>query len=288
MPWATLRGFTLPVKRGSWRRRDLPLGEETVSIMGSTLTTRHAEREAFSGETTMLTAVERDAYRGLIKGLGEIWLWSSTFGRYSSKGTAASSTPTATTGGVFDGTGYRTVASGAWLDLSRSMTRRWWVEVWRDESLAVDGGGVSPMGPDGWHHYVISGSGDTDGNPDPADVRQWRDGVEGNHNVGHWFRVLLGVVGLKGASSVGVNADKSYSQVIVQPYWGLDAWPAVAAARTIAEAPLERLWLDGDDLVEARQVTGAAPDVSTVDGSKDGEANARRISFELTDAVNVA
>ena len=294
MVWAKLRGYTLPILRGSWRRSDAALGEDVDTISGTIVGTRFAEREVFSGETKMLTREKRDAFVGLIKGLGEVWLWSPTMVAYSSKGTGGTTNLTAsitTTGGKFTGTGFLTPGSGVSLVLATTLLRRWWIEVWRNETAAVDGlaGGIS-VGANGWHHYVLHGSGTLAAGANPAGLTQYRDGAPGNFNAGHWFGLnSSGQVTLRGVSSAGSNAAKQYGQTIAQPFHGLSTWPAIAAARTVAEAALERLLLEGDDVGDARTVIGRVVDQRTEDGHADGvEMHGRRVSFDLRDAVNAA
>jgi hypothetical protein len=314
MVWASLEGIPLPIFRGSWSRSDNPQGVESRTISGAFVQTRFAEGEVFRGRSTALNKEQRESFRGLIKGWGETWRFDtgSVAGSssYSTKGSGWSAAPTITTGsgGKFTGTGLLTVASAGTIRALATYSKRFWISLWRFETAAVDGAGIT-VGVDGWHRYDVMGfsrANTIDATGDLYTLDQtdfargvttlkrasvWRDGVAGTYKAGFWLDFNNAGTGLQlsGKSSSNVNANKDYSMIAVRPFWGQSTWPAIGAARVIADAGLERLNLEGDDLQsgEVRVVTGGAVDVDTVDGFVDGVFG-RRLDFTLSDAVDAS
>lgn len=310
MVWASLDGIRLPLLRGSWVRTDNPLGVDAVAISGARAQTRFAEGEVYRGKTKGLTLEQRESYKGLLKGWGETWLFNSTVNRsLSSKGTGTTTAATTSgTGGKFTGTGLLTVGSGSTITFATTYAKRFWVTVWRTETAAVDSAGIT-VGADGWHQYdfmgylqagTVDASGDlwsfnqVDANRGAVTLercRVWRDGIAGTFKAGHWF-AFNGASGfvLSGKSSNNVNASKDYSHVVARPYHGQADWPLARSTRLIADAGLERAWLEGDDMPsgDGRKVVCNAVDIETIDGVVGGAMHGRRLSFDLRDAVDAS
>lgn len=283
MSWMTLAGFPLPLLRGTFSERDDPAGDQADAADGSRVRTRWGERSTLPGRTKLLTRADANRFKKLIKGLGENWLFSSTTTRYSSRGNGTVSTPTVTTsGGKFTNTGFVTVGSGLTLSFNTyvdpSITD-WWIQVWRKETAALDGasGGIF-VGTDGYHLYDIMGSGKFFGTAlEVPNLKVYRDGVlKADSRIEKWL-VFSSSLDLKGISATGVNGAHDYSVLTVRPFKGLTTWPAISAARTVAEALLPETLLGGDCLLDSYALSvgvGEKTVLGSVDRVEPAKANA--------------
>lgn len=284
-----LGGVWLPIQREEWKEKDGKVGDDVDASSGQVVGFTIAERAGFEAMTKAVSVEAARAIKGLVKGLGENWPMDATLGRLGSKGSGLQSGTITTSGGPITGLGKVSIPSNQSVVTSGGSLKagRWQVECWRQETAAVDGvaGGIN-VGVDGWHHYVLQGTGIQGfGTPNGPGLTQWRDGVQGAWNAGYWFTMNTGGnAQLDGRSSANANTPKEYAQIIVRPYSLPAAWVPYLFDRTRAEAYLPDLWLEGDCVDYAMQVIGKMDtrERVAIQIQNGGGFGGGRVSFSLT------
>lgn len=228
-------------------RRDI--GGESVATDGTTIITRSSRKRDLSFRTIYLSEGDAHAWESLLIGEGEVWNFDTSL--YGSKGMGPSASVGATIVGSATkfGAGKLNLAattgsisfSFPTINLFNGSQILWTASVWRSTDSGVT-----------WTNYIVRGTAF-------AQVAKWVDGVRNDGAVTTWLTVGTdGKVTIANTSGSAVQ----YDDLVVLPYWVLDAWPPGFGTSNRAWPPLPFLEVSGSWVTEQafRRVFGSVED----------------------------
>lgn len=252
-------------------RRDI--GNEAQGSDGSTRITRQTRKRDLKFRTVQLTEADAQAWEMLLSGEGETWNFDA-FGLYGSKGmppatnvgpcTTSGTTPKFTGSGagklIVPATTGSITYSAPCVNSYGNTVLVWTVLVW----FSTDNGST-------YHHYIVRGTGTT------ASAK-WVDGVRNDAASTTWLSIdSSGKVTLANTTGTAMNFD----DLVVLPFWIIDAWAPQLGVMTVPFSPLPYLDLSGTWVPEQslRRVYGAVDDSRSKVAN--GAANPRAVRLDV-------
>lgn len=224
-------------------------GGEAVATDGTTRITRSSRKRDLKFRSTFLTEADAHAWESLLIGEGEVWSFDATLYGSKGMGPSASSGATIVAGSAKFGAGKLNLAATTGtitysfpaVNMFSSSVVNWSLEVWRSTDAGAS-----------WTNYFVRGTGATQS-------AKWVDGVRNDAAVTTWL-----TVGADGAVTIAntTGAAVQYDDLVILPYWVLDAWPPVLGVATRAWPPLPYLDAAGTWVTEQprRRVLGQVED----------------------------
>jgi hypothetical protein len=233
----TVNGLTVPIKHDSFTEVIREVGDTTQAFDGTLRRSRLATKRDMSFDLQLSDGATGYAWEQLLRGLGEVWPFDSTF--YGSKGNAPATTTGFAIAGSFKFGAGGLYCAGAAGPPTMSMTvptspgGAWTVMGWQK----IDVGS--------WVHVVFtSASG------------MWVDGAASGASPSDYG---LSMSGSSLTFTGHVTSDYFWDDIVALPFVVPSTWPAVFAARTLAYPLAPVLEVAGDVVVEAstRSVIGS-------------------------------
>lgn len=244
MPFVTINGVTVPVRRNSWPQKPLHVGAVRERGATGAFQETHVARkiEATGIKLVFQEPTTARAMRRFIDGEGFAARFDDHVYSFGGEGPKAGGTYTQSASGGKYG-GKVNVGAASYLEYALASvmkrgatwapTQGWTVMVWKKLSV-LDGGDAST-----YHDHIATGSVAVVGgaSANPAGVTQYKNGVAGNWSMGNWIDVASdGDVGIYGRSNTNGPVAYDYDDLVVLPFAVPSSWIAGIAAFRAAQA----------------------------------------------------
>jgi hypothetical protein len=178
-------GFEVDLLYGEVDEKIEAVGFSKRGFNGSLTSSRRASKLRIAGTTNILTAAERTALIGLLRGDGHVWEYAD---EYSSRGLGASS------GAYTLGSGKITVTSGSTVVYPVGYSGDWTVRCRYNPASADD-------------YYTLDSAG-----------TKYKNGSTTADSVDNVIEVVAGSLRLYGQNIAGASTDMDFDSVAVVPY----------------------------------------------------------------------